>query len=63
MTMVKIEQDAAAHATRDVASAKHERFEQFINAAQKHAPIAVAVAPSRRGVDEWRIGGVPTPPH
>ena len=43
MRMVKIEQDAMAHATRDVASAKHERFEQLIKAAQKHAPIAVAV--------------------
>ncbi|MGA8229680.1 MAG: hypothetical protein WCA55_24460, partial [Xanthobacteraceae bacterium] len=41
--MVKIEQDAMVLAPRDAPSAKHERYEQLINAAQKHGPITVAV--------------------
>jgi hypothetical protein len=36
MRMVKIEQDAMVLAPRDAPSAKHERYEQLINAAQKH---------------------------
>jgi hypothetical protein len=36
MRMVKIEQDAMVLARRDVPSAKHERYEQLIKAAQKH---------------------------
>jgi hypothetical protein len=43
MRMVKIEQDAMAHAPRDVPSTKHERYQQLIHAAQKHGPITVAV--------------------
>ena len=43
MRMVKIEQDAMVLAPRDVPSAKHERYEKLINAAQKHGPITVAV--------------------
>ena len=43
MRMVKIEQDAMVLAPRDAPSAKHERYEQLINAAQKHGPITVAV--------------------
>jgi alcohol dehydrogenase len=43
MKMVRIEQDAMVLAPRDAPSAKHERYEQLINAAQKHGPITVAV--------------------